>query len=725
MTDRTGEQLGNYRLMRLLGRGGFAEVYLGEHIYLETTAAIKVLNARLASDDAEQFRAEARTIARLVHHHIVRVLEFGVEQETPYLVVDYAPNGTLRKRYPRGSRLPLQTIVSYVNQMADALHYAHMHRVIHRDVKPENMLIGRRQEILLSDFGIALVTQSTQEGVPGLQNMAGTVAYMAPEQIQSQAVAASDQYALAIVVYEWLSGSRPFQGSFPEVAVKHTLVAPAPLRESMPELSPAVETVVLKALSKDPQQRFPSVLLFAQALEQASLAAFEGSPHVTDPLSLSNSGALTVESAPQENIVISPETTFPAPLVSSQAVPLTLDTPDLDFEQSERTVPFLEGQSQETLDLARGEVSPLFTNPKPEYAEVPPSIVRRQITEPISTPSTFSRRVLITSITGVTLLAIAGLSWQALTRKPLTQSPDGLPSTLPSDLLLVYRGHNAIVWSAAWMPRGNTIASASADFSVQVWNAGSGTMEYTYINHTDTVYSVAWSPDGKRIASASYDQTVQVWDALTGYFPKIYTGHSSWVWCVAWSPDGRYIASAGGDKTVQVWMADTLQRVATYTAHSNFVYSLVWSPDSRYLASAGADQTVQVWEALSATTIYRDTLYGSTIWSIAWSPDSKRLAVAGNAQSIQVWDAFDGANRSVYAGHNAFIYALAWSSDGSRIASGGEDRRVHLWKADDGVAMAMYHGHTDAIRSLTWSPDNTRLASSSFDKTVRTWRIQV
>src|SRR5882724_10528303 len=221
MTDRVGEQLGNYRLMRLLGRGGFAEVYLGEHIYLETTAAIKVLNARLASDDAEQFRAEARTIARLVHPHIVRVLEFGVEQETPYLVVDYAPNGTLRKRYPRGSRLPLPTIVSYVNQMADALHYAHTHRVVHRDVKPENMLIGRRQEILLSDFGIALVTQSTQESVPGLQNMAGTVAYMAPEQIQSHAVPASDQYALAVVVYEWLSGSRPFQGSFPEVAVKH------------------------------------------------------------------------------------------------------------------------------------------------------------------------------------------------------------------------------------------------------------------------------------------------------------------------------------------------------------------------------------------------------------------------------------------------------------------------------------------------------------------------
>src|SRR6202047_2710342 len=102
MADRVGQQLGNYRLIRLLGLGGFAEVYLGEHIYLETTAAIKVLHAQIASEEIEHFRNEARTIARLVHPHIVRVLEFGVEETTPFLVVDYAPNGTLRKKFTRG-----------------------------------------------------------------------------------------------------------------------------------------------------------------------------------------------------------------------------------------------------------------------------------------------------------------------------------------------------------------------------------------------------------------------------------------------------------------------------------------------------------------------------------------------------------------------------------------------------------------------------------------------
>ena len=152
MVDRAGQQLGNYTLMRKLGEGGFAEVYLAEHIHLGTQAAIKVLHTQLSADSMDEFRTEARTIARLIHPSIVRVLEFGIEEKTPFLVMDYAPNGTLRQKHPKGVPLPLTTIVSYVKQIASALHYAHEEKLIHRDVKPENMLVGRRDEILLSDF---------------------------------------------------------------------------------------------------------------------------------------------------------------------------------------------------------------------------------------------------------------------------------------------------------------------------------------------------------------------------------------------------------------------------------------------------------------------------------------------------------------------------------------------------------------------------------------------
>src|SRR5579883_705011 len=268
MADRVGQQLGHYRLLSLIGEGGFAQVYLGEHIHLGMQAAVKVLHARLASDDIAQFRAEARTIARLVHPHIVRVLDFGIEEHVPNLVMDYAPNGTLRTRHPKGEQVPLASVVSYVKQIADALQYAHDEHLVHRDIKPENMLLDRHDAILLSDFGLALVAQSSRSQNP--QDIAGTVAYMAPEQIEGHPRPASDQYALGVVVYEWLTGERPFSGSYTEIVAKHALLAPPSLQARRPTLSPAVEAVVLRALAKDPKERFASVRAFAAALEEAS-----------------------------------------------------------------------------------------------------------------------------------------------------------------------------------------------------------------------------------------------------------------------------------------------------------------------------------------------------------------------------------------------------------------------------------------------------------------------
>jgi WD40 repeat protein/tRNA A-37 threonylcarbamoyl transferase component Bud32 len=271
MTHRVGQQFGNYRLVRSLGRGAFAEVYLGEHLYLKTHAALKVLHSHLEDKDSHLFLAEAQTLARLTHPHIVRVLEFGVEQEgTAFLVIEYVPRGTLRKRYPAGSCLALATAASYVTQIASALHYAHTHKIIHRDVKPDNILLGPGQQVLLSDFGLSLfsLTDKLLE-VPG---WTGTFPYMAPELFQGRPEFASDQYALAIMAYEWLCGKRPFQGDALTYGYQHLHVPPPPLREHDPSLPQAVEGVVLKALAKDPQQRYASVQHFAQAFGQACQA---------------------------------------------------------------------------------------------------------------------------------------------------------------------------------------------------------------------------------------------------------------------------------------------------------------------------------------------------------------------------------------------------------------------------------------------------------------------
>ncbi len=264
MIERANQQLGNYRLIKHLGRGGFADVYLGEHVYLKTQAAIKVLRVHLTSEDIETFRTEALTVAHLVHPHIIRVMDFNVENTIPFLVMEYAPDGNLRQRHPKGIPVPSAIFLPYVQQVASALQYAHDRKLVHRDVKPENMLVGQDGGILLSDFGSSLVaqnslSQSTEDTV------IGTMSYMAPEQIQGKTRPASDQYALAVVIYEWISGSKPFNGSFIEVMTQH-LSAPPPPLENTP---PAVQQVLMRALAKDPHQRFPSVQDFADALEQA------------------------------------------------------------------------------------------------------------------------------------------------------------------------------------------------------------------------------------------------------------------------------------------------------------------------------------------------------------------------------------------------------------------------------------------------------------------------
>ncbi len=261
-----GEYIGNYCIIRVLGKGGFATVYLCEHRYLGTLAAVKVLRTWMNDLDQSNFQAEAHMAASLIHPHIIRVLEFGMQGDRPYLVMDYAPNGTIRQLYPWGSRLTPRALVKYVEQIAGALQYVHDRGLVHRDIKPENLLRGDHNQLLLSDFGISITAHNTTSNN---ELIAGTAAYMAPELIEGKACFASDQYALGVLVYEWLCGAWPFQGDPDEIMDKHLYDFPPSLREHVPTIPPAVEEVVLKALSKNPQDRFDSVKGFTAALKAA------------------------------------------------------------------------------------------------------------------------------------------------------------------------------------------------------------------------------------------------------------------------------------------------------------------------------------------------------------------------------------------------------------------------------------------------------------------------
>jgi serine/threonine protein kinase len=290
MQDRVGQQFGSYRLVSLMGQGGFADVYLAQHLYLERQAAIKILQTRLSQQNQEAFLKEARTIADLVHPNIIRVLDFGVEgtESIPFLVMDYAPHGSLRQRYPQGTRLHLNEVITYVMQIASALQYAHERKIIHRDVKPENMLLGQDGAALLSDFGIAVISQTSR---PGTQDIHGTAAYMAPEQLRGHPQPASDQYALAMTAYELLCGELPFKGVFAEVASQQLFEPVPPLKDKVPSLPTDVERIILTALSKDPQRRFATIQAFANALAQGAVS----------------SGTVTASSLPNAMTTLTPE----------------------------------------------------------------------------------------------------------------------------------------------------------------------------------------------------------------------------------------------------------------------------------------------------------------------------------------------------------------------------------------------------------------------------------
>ena len=277
MTEEiVGQCIGNYRLVKLLGSGSFANVYLGEHLHLGTYSAIKILHTRLADDEVASFLGEARILARLIHPHIIKVLDFDVNKMLPFLVMTYAPGGTLRQLHPRTTKVPLPTVVGYLRQIGSALEYAHKQRVIHRDVKPENMLIDSQGQLMLSDFGVASIAPSSSSQT--LEQIAGTISYAAPEQLQGKPCFASDQYALGIVLYEWLSGERPFQGSAVEIVAQHMTAPLSPLAGRIPGIPPAIENVIFTALAKDPDKRFADMQAFMQAFE----LAFQGTYSIGD-----------------------------------------------------------------------------------------------------------------------------------------------------------------------------------------------------------------------------------------------------------------------------------------------------------------------------------------------------------------------------------------------------------------------------------------------------------
>jgi serine/threonine protein kinase/lipoprotein NlpI len=262
------QTIGNYRLVEELAEGAFGRVYRAEHMYLNRIAAIKLLHTRINTEkERDDFLHEARILELFKHPYILPIIDFGIQEGTPYLITDFASGGSLRNRLKqaRSQPLSLDESLRILRQVAEALHVAHQQKVVHRDLKPENILFHTSGNVLLADFGISTILSTKSIKTTAI---IGTPPYMAPEQFKGHVSKASDQYALGCIAYELFAGHQPFTApDFFSMAIKHMTETPPPPTQFNPHLPAHISQAILKAMAKERQQRFADVLDFVNALE--------------------------------------------------------------------------------------------------------------------------------------------------------------------------------------------------------------------------------------------------------------------------------------------------------------------------------------------------------------------------------------------------------------------------------------------------------------------------
>jgi serine/threonine protein kinase len=265
---------GRYRIVRKLGAGGMADVYLAEDQELGRRVAIKILNGRHANDDQfiERFRREAKNAAALNHPNIVSIYDRGEAEDTYYIAMEFLDGRSLKELIVGHGQAPIKVAVEYARQILSALRFAHRHGIVHRDIKPHNVLVDREGRVKVTDFGIARAgaSQMTETG-----SIVGTAQYLSPEQAKGGEVdQRSDLYSLGIVLYELLTGKTPFEGDTPvEIAMKHLSTAPQPPSKLRPDIPRDLDMVVLRALAKDPDDRYQSADEMEADLERVSRGA--------------------------------------------------------------------------------------------------------------------------------------------------------------------------------------------------------------------------------------------------------------------------------------------------------------------------------------------------------------------------------------------------------------------------------------------------------------------
>ncbi|MEM8924038.1 MAG: serine/threonine-protein kinase [Actinomycetota bacterium] len=678
-----------------VGSGGFATVYSAFEAGTARRVAVKVL-AAIDEGGRRRFDREQRTMGQTTDHtNIVTLFRSGYTRpdDKPYLVMEYLAGGSLQDLIDAEGAAGVERAVTMILPIADALDYSHRAGIIHKDVKPANILVSGTGVVKLTDFGIAAIKEGTVTS-----QVAYSLAYTAPETFGARRDPASgevadprdersDLYSLAATLYALATGRPPFHNDVPAALMHQILTEPA-----APTGHDALDAFFLAAMAKDPEHRFATAADFATAL-RAAVAL--GEDRRTDDRSPVDDDETVVATEPLRP----PDTSEP-------------DTPDLDgLDSAADSPPPRRGGRRMLLGAGVIAVAALVA--------VAIALLRGDDGQP--------------SAGSAETAEVAGAADGAATPADDDPAADPEPRSI-ADADAVYTGHDDGVLAVLPISDGR-VASAGLDGTVQLWNPDDpATTIGVYRGHDEGVSAIAQLEDG-RLASASGDETVQLWDpddpgATLATFndPGIQNIVSAPTATIAQAltqlADGRL---AHGNMFCRVHLWDTAggpEPVDTYLGHAtqncDSVRAVTPLSDGR-LATGGDDHVVRLWNASDPAADLGAFEGHTTVVTAVVELADGRVASTSFDGTVQLWDPNNpDAAPATYTGHDGPVRAVIQLADG-RLASAGEDRTVQLWNPDDPTAtIAVYEGHASAVSALHELPDG-RVVSASFDRTVHVW----